>query len=132
MYHGHSFTANPLACAAALASLELLGSKETQDNIQRICTRHSDFAALLKAHPKVKEVRQTGTILAIEWQSNEATSYFNETRAQLYAFFLENGILIRPLGNIIYLLPPYCMSDEDLSYIYETIMLFCTESMVSP
>jgi adenosylmethionine-8-amino-7-oxononanoate aminotransferase len=123
LYHGHSFTANPLACTAALASLELLHSQETQGHIRRICKKHKEFSIKLQSHPKVKDVRQTGTILAIEWQSNAGTSYFNAFRAQLYPFFLDHGILLRPLGNIIYLLPPYCMTDEDLEYIYTTILL---------
>jgi adenosylmethionine-8-amino-7-oxononanoate aminotransferase len=123
LYHGHSFTANPLACTAAIASLELLLSPETQGHINRICKKHLGFSEKLQSHPQVKEVRQTGTILAIEWKSNAETSYFNTFRDRLYPFFLEHGILLRPLGNVIYLLPPYCMTDEDLEYIFKVILL---------
>ena len=121
LFHGHSFTANPLACAAALASIELLLRDTTQLNIKNISHRHAAFALKIQKHPKVKEVRQTGTILAIEWETGSGTSYFSELRNVLYDFFLEKGILMRPLGNVIYILPPYCISNDDLTYIYDQI-----------
>lgn len=122
LFHGHSFTANPLACTAALASLELLSKAETQDRIARICKKHGVFLKEVLLHPRVKVARQTGTILAIELETGQETSYFNELRDKLYDYFLEKGILLRPLGNIIYLLPPYCITDQDLDYIYSTIL----------
>ncbi len=121
LFHGHSFTANPLACTAALASIQLLLSAETQHHIQRICQQHQTFAIEIASHPKVKEVRQTGTILAIEWLAGDGTSYFSGLRDLLYRYFLDHHILLRPLGNIIYILPPYCISNTDLAYIYQTI-----------
>jgi adenosylmethionine-8-amino-7-oxononanoate aminotransferase len=121
LFHGHSFTANPLACTAALASIELLLQVEAQENIIRICVQHAQFARKIKGHPKLKEVRQTGTILAMEWQTASGTSYFSELRNLLYDYFLENGILMRPLGNVIYVLPPYCISNDDLNEIYQQI-----------
>jgi len=121
LFHGHSFTANPLACAAALASIELLLRDTTQLSIKNISHRHAAFALKIQKHPKVKEVRQTGTILAIEWETGSGTSYFSELRNVLYDFFLEKGILMRPLGNVIYILPPYCISNDDLTYIYDQI-----------
>lgn len=122
LFHGHSFTANPLACAAALASLDLLLNAETTHNIQRIVAQHQGFVALLKHHPKIKEVRFQGTIFALEWQTDEDTSYFSDMNQALYPFFLERGILMRPLGNIIYLVPPYCISETDLGFVYKTIL----------
>lgn len=122
LFHGHSFTASPLACAAALASMDLLLQEETQQNIKRICTQHQQFANTLAKHPKIKYVRQQGTIFALEWKIEEETSYFSDINEKIYPFFLENGIIIRPLGNIIYLVPPYCISVEDLEYIYKYIM----------
>ncbi|WP_313376269.1 adenosylmethionine--8-amino-7-oxononanoate transaminase [Chishuiella sp.] len=122
LYHGHSFTASPLACTAALASLDLLLKKTTQNNISRIISQHEEFYNKLKFHQKVKDVRQCGTILALEWNTNEETSYFSSMHKKLYPYFLEKGILLRPLGNIIYLVPPYCISKEDLEYIYQTIL----------
>lgn len=127
LYHGHSFTASPLACTAALASLDLLLKKTTQNNISRIVSQHKEFYNKLKFHRKVKDVRQCGTILALEWNTNEETSYFSSMHKKLYPYFLEKGILLRPLGNIIYLVPPYCISKEDLEYIYQTILIALDE-----
>ncbi|MDQ6479454.1 adenosylmethionine--8-amino-7-oxononanoate transaminase [Dyadobacter sp. LHD-138] len=121
LFHGHSFTANPLACTAALASLELLLSEETQYDIQRICKEHEQFVAEVDSHPKIKRLRQCGTILAIELQIEENSSYFNQQYAYLYTHFLNEGIILRPLGNILYLVPPYCLSSVDLHFIYHTI-----------
>jgi adenosylmethionine-8-amino-7-oxononanoate aminotransferase len=120
-FHGHSFTANPVACSAALASMDLLLQPGTMENIRRIVQQHSDFRKKIKNHPKLKDVRQTGTILAMEWKAEGGTSYFNNLRDTLYRFFLEQGIILRPLGNIIYILPPYCISNDQLAYIYAKI-----------
>lgn len=121
LYHGHSFTANPVACAASLASLDILLKPETLANIQRIKAKNEAFAAEIKDHPKVRDVRQKGTILVLEWETGNDTSYLSGLRNQLYLYFLERGIILRPLGNILYILPPYIISDEDLEYIYQTI-----------
>jgi adenosylmethionine-8-amino-7-oxononanoate aminotransferase len=121
LFHGHSFTANPVSCSAALASLDLLLQPETLNNIARIEEQHVQFALRISGHSKVKIVRQTGTILAIEWETGSNTSYFNSLRDGLYNFFLEKGIILRPLGNIIYIMPPYCITDEQLEYIYKHI-----------
>jgi adenosylmethionine-8-amino-7-oxononanoate aminotransferase len=69
-------------------------------------------------------IRIKGTILAIEIQTAQGTSYFNNIRDVAYQFFIEKGILIRPLGNVIYLLPPYCILEEDLTYIYDCVEEF--------
>jgi len=118
LFHGHSFTANPVACSAALASLDLLLDKETIGNIDRITQSHHEFLHKIKNNPKLKCIRQTGTILALEWESTSETSYFNTLRDKLYNFFLDQGIILRPLGNIIYVLPPYCINKEQLDYVY--------------
>lgn len=122
LYHGHSFTANPVACAASLASLDILLKPETLRHIKRIETMHSEFAESIKGHPKLKTVRQTGTILVMEWETGADTNYLSGLRDQLYLYFLEKGIILRPLGNILYILPPYVISNEDLVYIYQTIL----------
>jgi len=118
LFHGHSFTANPVACSAALASLDLLLNKETLKNIDRITQSHHEFLNKIKDHPRIKNIRQTGTILALEWESTGETSYFNSLRDNLYNFFLDQGIILRPLGNIVYVLPPYCINTEQLNYVY--------------
>ena len=122
LFHGHSFTANPVACAAANASFDILMKPETLANIHRIEARHKVFKAQIENNPKLKDVRQTGTIIALEWDI-EGTSYFNNIRDTLYNFFLEKGIILRPLGNILYIMPPYVISDDDLDYIYQNISL---------
>jgi len=121
LFHGHSFTANPVACSAALASLDLFLDPATAENIERIKNAHAQFAERVKHHPKIKTVRQTGTIIAMEWETGDNTSYFNSLRDRLYHYFLNAGIILRPLGNIIYILPPYCITDADLNYIYSKI-----------
>lgn len=122
LFHGHSFTANPLACTAALASMELLLKEETLNKINLISEKHSKFSETLQKHLNVKNVRQTGTILAWEIVNNEQTSYFNEIGKILYNEFLERGIIMRPLGNVMYLVPPYCISSEELDFIYQHIL----------
>ncbi len=121
LFHGHSFTANPVACAAALASMDLLLQPATMENIQRITDSHSVFLKKVKGHPKLADARQTGTIIAFEWRTETGTSYFDSLRDKLYAFFLEAGIILRPLGNIVYIMPPYCITNDELSYIYSKI-----------
>jgi adenosylmethionine---8-amino-7-oxononanoate aminotransferase len=121
LFHGHSYTANPIACSAALASMDLLLQPETIENIRRIEQQHTSFRKEISNHPKLSDVRQTGTILALEWKTEAGTSYFNELRDKLYNFFLDQGIILRPLGNIIYILPPYCISNDELAYIYAKI-----------
>jgi adenosylmethionine---8-amino-7-oxononanoate aminotransferase len=121
LFHSHSFTANPLACTAGLASLDLLLTNETQQKIQQIEQLHREFK---DNHSDIPNIHVMGTILSIEIQTEEGTSYFNNIRDIAYKFFIERGILIRPLGNIIYLLPPYCISEEDLRYIYSCIEEF--------
>lgn len=121
LYHGHSFTANPVACAASLASLDILLADETLANIKRVEAKHHEFFEQIKNHPKVRTLRQTGTIIVIEWETGNDTSYLSGLRDQLYNYFLDKGIILRPLGNIIYILPPYVISNDDLAYIYTSI-----------
>lgn len=121
LFHGHSFTANPLACAASLASMDLLLSAETQQAIQRIVQKHSAFARQLAAYSTVENIRQQGTLLAFDLRAGEQTSYFNSIRDVAYTFLLEQGILMRPLGNVLYLMPPYCTTNEQLDYTYAKI-----------
>ncbi len=121
LFHGHSFTANPVACSSALASMDLFLEEKTNISIKRIESAHKEFAAKIKNHPKIKTIRQTGTIVAMEWETGNNTSYFSSLRDTLYNYFLDAGIILRPLGNIIYILPPYCITDAELAYIYNKI-----------
>ncbi|MCO5233200.1 MAG: adenosylmethionine--8-amino-7-oxononanoate transaminase [Chitinophagales bacterium] len=121
-YHGHSYTANPLACTAGLASLEIFKQPGYIDEIIRIVYKHQAFLYQLQNHPKVKNARQTGTILAFDIKNNEPTGYFNSKRDQYYYAFLKKGVLLRPLGNTIYLIPPYCITNEELDKVYAIIL----------
>jgi adenosylmethionine-8-amino-7-oxononanoate aminotransferase len=123
LFHGHTFTANPTGCAAALASFELLHSAEMQQNIARVHSRHLAFAEKMTIHPKVATVRTLGVIFALELKTSETESYYGTLRNKLYDFFIENGVILRPVGNIVYILPPYVISDEQLQFIYETVEL---------
>ncbi len=126
-FHGHSYTANPLACAAACASFDLLDNPETQQNIQHIARRHRRFAEKIKSHQAAKAVRTQGTVLAVEVNNGNVTSYFNELNKHVSEFFLQRGILIRPLGNVIYLIPPYCITNEQLDTVYRAMVEFLDE-----
>ncbi|GAB2558031.1 adenosylmethionine--8-amino-7-oxononanoate transaminase [Spirosoma areae] len=122
LFHGHSFTANPLACSAALASMDLLLLPDTQADIQRIAEQHAAFAVQLSVHSAVKNVRQRGTLLAFDLQGGEQTSYFNTIRDTAYSFLLERGVLMRPLGNVLYLMPPYCTTTDQLDFAYKQVL----------
>lgn len=129
--HGHSFTANPIACAAALASMKLLLSPACRQDILRISARHREFVERHKADPVVREIRSLGTILALEVNTEGSTSYLSEMRNALYPFFLRRNILLRPLGNLIYILPPYIITDRQLDTIYQAIEEFLQEVVPS-
>ena len=119
--HGHSFTANPLGCAAALASLDLLLDPACTAARARIERRHrEDLAARVNASPLARHFRVQGTIAAFEVDLPER-GYGSGTSGQLKASFLERGLLIRPLGDTIYLLPPYCIEDGELERAYAGI-----------
>ncbi len=120
-FHGHSYTANPLACAAANASFRLLTDEKCRSRILGITNKHARFAARLQHHPKISDVRTLGTILAIELRSEEGTDYANSLRKKIYPYFLGKNILLRPLGNVVYVVPPYVMTDEQLDRVYTTI-----------
>lgn len=122
--HGHSYTANPMACAAAVASLDLLEKEETWQSIRRIEAKHRAFAVEAATLNGVSAVRQKGVILAIEYRSPQYTGYFNSLRDRLYDHFMARGIVLRPLGNIVYILPPYCITNEELDLIYQAIREF--------
>lgn len=123
-FHGHSFTANPITCAAANASLKLLQSETRQQQIRKLETSHQEQRSLWQSHKSIAVIRQKGTILAMELTTPEETSYFNRSRNKIYSFFLERDILIRPLGNVIYLIPPYVITDEELEKVYSAISEF--------
>ncbi len=125
LYHGHSFTANPLACAAACASFDLLTSTETQEKIKTIEQEHIRFINQLKTEKKAINPRMRGTILAFEvYSENEQSGYIHSLRDKIYLHFIEKNIILRPIGNTIYMVPPYCTEIKDLHRGYEEIIQF--------
>lgn len=121
LFHGHTFTANPTGCAAALASINLLQTDAMQHNIKRVNASHLAFENKIKNHPKVKTTRVLGVIFALEIKTESQESYYGTMRNKLYNFFIENGIILRPVGNIVYILPPYVITNEQLEKVYQTI-----------
>jgi len=121
-FHGHSYTANPIACAAALASLELLQKKECIDNIQFISDSNRQFVKQIQQNEKVLRPRSIGTVLAFELDS-EQNEYMNKIKERVMELSLQEGILLRPLGNTIYIMPPYCITPEQLKKIYKTLQI---------
>ena len=119
LFHGHTYTGNPLACTAALAGLELLQSEEIQDHIKRIIKSHQRFDYEIKNHPNVAATRQCGVIYALDL--NIEMERYGHLRDKLFQYFMDNGVFLRPLGNTIYILAPFIVSDEQLKKIYKTI-----------
>ena len=121
LFHGHTFTANPTGCAAALASISILETPEIQQSIIAINKLHLAFEAKIKNHPKIKTTRVLGVIFALEIKTDTNESYYGTMRNKLYDFFIKNGIILRPVGNIIYVLPPYIIDTNQLQKVYQTI-----------
>ena len=117
-FHGHSFTANPLGCAAALASLDLL--QHNPGRYQQFDARHTPLLEELADHPLVKRIRCQGTMAAFELDAG-STGYLNPIGKQLQRHCLDQGVYIRPLGNVVYLLPPLSISEAQLQQCYAAI-----------
>lgn len=117
-FHGHSFTANPIACSAALASLDLLQLNNCLEKINWIHRQHLSLADRLQSIPYLKNVRIRGTILACEVQEGE-DGYLNSVSSRVTASALSAGVYLRPLGNTVYLMPPYSFTEEEMDKVQE-------------
>lgn len=122
-FHGHSYTANPLACAAANASMRLLLTKKCQEDIQRIEASHANYVEQFKPTDQVLEIRHRGTILAVELKADDA-GYTSSIKERIYDYFMERNLLLRPLGNVIYIIPPYVITNQELQKLYTAIDAF--------
>jgi len=120
-FHGHSYTGNPLACAAAYASLEVWEQENTLQKVKEISKLNLEFAVRLQGKNNIENVRALGTIIALDVITSEQKGYTNSIRDKLYSYFIEKGILLRPLGNTLYVLPPYCISEADLNFVFDAI-----------
>jgi adenosylmethionine---8-amino-7-oxononanoate aminotransferase len=119
-FHGHSYSANPLGCAAGVASLKVFETEPVFERIAAIEGIHRRRLPAFANHPRVREIRMMGTIAAIELQAEDA-GYLSDIRSRLYSFFLDREVLLRPLGNVIYTVPPYVISAGELNYVYDVI-----------
>ncbi|RNC88373.1 MAG: adenosylmethionine--8-amino-7-oxononanoate transaminase [Winogradskyella sp.] len=117
--HCHTYSANPIACTASLASIELLQTEDIQNSIKRISASHKAFEKKIENHPSVKTTRSIGVILAIDL--NTTANRYGDLRDKLLSHFMKNGVFLRPLGNTIYIQPPYVITEEELQKVYSTI-----------
>jgi adenosylmethionine-8-amino-7-oxononanoate aminotransferase len=118
-FHGHSFTANPLACAVALASLDLIEEGRVLDRIARLERQLRDGLAPLREAPRVADVRVLGGVGVVELESDGG--YLDSVGPRLYDEFLKRGVLLRPLGNVVYFMPPYVITDAEVDWVVGAI-----------
>jgi len=120
--HSHSYSGNPLACAAALASLSIFAEDDVLARNRRTAARMAELAAPLAAHPGVAQVRQTGMILAIETRAasgedGTAVEIAGRGGLRAYRHAIERGVVLRPLGDVLYWMPPYCVGEDELQHL---------------
>ena len=119
-YHSSSYTANPVACAAARANLELWQDPQLRQRPQQVAAMQEQRIAAFRDDPRFANVRRTGTITALDLKVPDG-GYLAGVGPTLLAFFQSRNLLLRPLGNTIYVMPPYCVSEDDLDEIYDAI-----------
>ncbi len=116
-YHSSSYTANPIACAAAVANLEVWQREPVRERIAALATSQSENLASLPRDGRFENVRQLGTITAVDFKVEDG-GYLAGIGPKLSDFFLGRGLLLRPLGNTVYVMPPYCTTPEELDAVY--------------
>jgi len=119
-FHSSSYTANPIACAAALANLEIWADEPVMARIARLASVHSERLDRFRDDRRFTNVRQLGTIAALDLAASDA-GYMATIGPALYQRFMARGLLVRPLGNTIYIMPPYCSTESELDLVYEAI-----------
>jgi adenosylmethionine-8-amino-7-oxononanoate aminotransferase len=117
-FHSSSYTANPIACAAAAANLAIWREEPVMERIAHLALRQRSYSRALSG--KVNNLRQLGTIVAMEIEAPEG-AYLSVLGPRLMSFFRDRNVLLRPLGNTVYVMPPYCISDDDLARVYAVI-----------
>jgi adenosylmethionine-8-amino-7-oxononanoate aminotransferase len=121
-FHGHSYTANPLGCAVALASLNLFRTEGTLDRVKRLEAQFRRRLDSLRGMAIVGDVRGIGGVAAVELKrGNVDESYFDDIGPRLYDAFLKRGLLLRPLGSILYFMPPYVITDQEVDWAFDQI-----------
>ena len=119
-YHSSSFTANPISCAAALANITVWRNEPVQERIDNLGARQQAGLDMLSALDGIENARRCGTMMAVDFAVGES-GYLSQIGPQLLRFFRERDMLVRPLGNTVYVMPPYCISEGDLSAIHTAI-----------
>jgi adenosylmethionine-8-amino-7-oxononanoate aminotransferase len=119
-YHGHSYTGNALACAAANENMRIFDDEPVFDRVHTIARIHGERLAQLRMRHQVGDTRQIGTMGALELRVDDP-GYLSSLRPKLYGFFLERGVLLRPLGNVVYVLPPYVIEPRELHQVYDVV-----------
>lgn len=119
-FHGHSFTGNPISCAAAVANIRLFLEPEALENLERIEKIQMESSESFRKRSDIIDVRTCGSMAAIEIDGG-IDAYLSEFSTRLANELLKKGLFIRPLGNIIYLLPPYCSSNNDLKFAWDLL-----------
>ncbi len=125
-YHSSSYTANPIACAVAAENLRMWQEPETQAAVDRVCAMQARQLEALRESGRFTNIRRTGTIAAMDIEAQDS-GYLSQIGTELYLKFQKSGVLLRPLGNTIYVLPPYCVSDDDLDCVYSVILKTAAE-----
>lgn len=120
-FHGHSFAGNPLACAVALASLELFDELDCLERVARLEQQYQDRLKRLEALPLVASTRALGCMAAIDLVTRGAGGYLDDLGPRLTKTFIDRGFLLRPLGNVLYLLPPYAITDDEVDSCFDAI-----------
>jgi adenosylmethionine---8-amino-7-oxononanoate aminotransferase len=119
-FHSSSYTANPIACAAALANLEIWEKEPVLERVAAIAGLHSKGLDRFREDRRFTNLRQIGSIAALDVASNE-TGYMAAIGPRLYQGFLSRHLLVRPLGSTIYLMPPYCSGESELGLVYDAL-----------
>jgi adenosylmethionine-8-amino-7-oxononanoate aminotransferase len=119
-FHSSSYTANPIACAAACANLRIWADEPVKDRVAALAQMQEAALKPFRADDRFENVRRTGTITALDLKV-EDSGYLAEVGPKLLAFFRGRGVLIRPLGNTVYVMPPYCVTQDDLDLVYRAV-----------
>lgn len=119
-FHSSSYTANPIACAAALANVKIWRDEPVMARTTALAAEHKSQLKRFENNSHYENIRTCGTIAALDLRV-PTTGYLADVGPKMRAFFMSRGILIRPLGNVLYLMPPYCVTPDELTRIYDTI-----------
>lgn len=130
-WHGHSYTANPIICAAACAAIELFDIEHTLTRVSAIEQFYQQHIPSLSEIPIYQNIRYQGDIFALDIVvDDKKTSYFQSIKKPVQQFFLKHGVYLRPLGNVLYIIPPYCITKEQLEHIFHFIEMLPNEDFM--